>query len=208
MIGEFATLKLATQTDEALMLAYGKGEFAAFEEIYRRHRNTVYRMMLRQGCRPGIAEELCQEIWMKLIAASASYVATAKFTTWLFRVAQNHLIDHLRTHGRLADIEQSLDAEEEDETLQLTAPRTSQPEVHSIRRENAAELIEAIDALPAPQRETVLLHFEAELTLEEIAQITRTSRETVKSRLRYGVRKIRERLSAQPLASLTCEAQA
>jgi RNA polymerase sigma-70 factor (ECF subfamily) len=66
-------------------------------------------------------------------------------------------------------------------------------------------LIEAIDALPAPQRETVLLHFEAELTLEEIAQITRTSRETVKSRLRYGVRKIRERLSAQPEA---CGAQA
>ena len=190
------------------MLAYGKGEFAAFEEIYRRHRNTVYRMMLRQGCRPGIAEELCQEIWMKVITASANYVVTAKFTTWLFRVAQNHLIDHLRAHGKLADVEQSLDADDEDETLQLAAPHTSQPEVHSIRRENAAELIEAIDALPAPQRETVLLHFEAELTLEEIAQITRTSRETVKSRLRYGVRKIRERLAAQPEAPLTCEAQA
>lgn len=182
--------------DEALMLAYGKGEFAAFEELYRRHRNTVYRLALRQCRNTGVAEELCQEVWMKIIAASANYAVTAKFTTWLFRITQNHLIDHLRAHGRLADIERSLEEDGEEDALQVAAPITAQPEVHSIRKENVAELIDAIESLPGPQRETVLLHFEAELTLEEIARITCTSRETVKSRLRYGVRKIRERLSA------------
>lgn len=188
------TSSSAELTDEALMLAFSAGDFAAFEILYARHKNAVYRMALRQCRHAGVAEELCQEIWMKIIAAAESYVVSARFTTWLYRIVQNRVIDYLRSHGKLAGIEQSLEEDEAGEALQVAAPATWQPEVHALRRENATRLIDAIEALPGPQREAVLLHFEGELTLEEIAHLTETSRETVKSRLRYGVRKIRESL--------------
>ncbi|MDP5238422.1 sigma-70 family RNA polymerase sigma factor [Uliginosibacterium sp. 31-16] len=184
----------AELSDETLMLAFSAGDFAAFELLYTRHKNAVYRMTLRQCRHAGVAEELCQEIWMKIIAAAESYVVSARFTTWLYRIVQNRVIDYLRSHGKLAGIEQSLEEDETGEALQVAAAATWQPEVHALRRENAACLIDAIEALPGPQREAVLLHFEGELTLEEIAHLTETSRETVKSRLRYGVRKIRESL--------------
>src|SRR3954454_11689889 len=86
-------------TDEALMLAYAGGEAAAFDVLYDRHKGGVYRYLLRQCGQARIADEMFQDLWMNLIRARTSYVVSAKFTTWLYRLAHNRLIDHYRASG-------------------------------------------------------------------------------------------------------------
>src|SRR3974390_1706060 len=88
-------------TDEALMYAYRDGDGAAVEVLFRRHRAPLYRLRLRQ-CAAGIAEELSQDCWSSVIRARANYAVSAKFTTWLFRIAHNRLIDHFRASQRSA----------------------------------------------------------------------------------------------------------
>ena len=75
-------------SDEDLMLAYVAGDAAAFDVLYGRHRGGVYRYLLRQCRHRGIADELFQDVWTNLIRARASYAPTAKFATWLYRLAR------------------------------------------------------------------------------------------------------------------------
>ena len=83
-------------SDEALMLRYAKGDASAFEELYMRHKAPVFRYMLKLCHNEAVAEELFQEVWMKLINARENYVVSAKFTTYLYRLAHNHFIDYYR----------------------------------------------------------------------------------------------------------------
>jgi len=92
----------ALRTDETLMLAYRDGDAMAFEVLYGRHRGRLYRYLLHQCGRREQADELFQEIWMSVIRARSGYEVSAKFTTWLFRIAHNRLIDGFRARGRLA----------------------------------------------------------------------------------------------------------
>src|SRR5688572_28947603 len=82
--------------DEELMLAYRDGAAGAFDELYRRHRAPLYRYLLRQCRDAAAAEELFQDVWMNVIRARSSYAVTARFTTYLYRLAHNRLIDHYR----------------------------------------------------------------------------------------------------------------
>jgi RNA polymerase sigma-70 factor (ECF subfamily) len=88
------------RTDEGLMLAYRDGEGATFETLYARWRGPLYRYFLRQCGHAGQADELFQDVFMRVIGAAAGYEPTARFTTWLFRIAHNRLIDHWRKTGR------------------------------------------------------------------------------------------------------------
>jgi RNA polymerase sigma-70 factor (ECF subfamily) len=182
----------AADSDEALMLAYRDGDAGAFETLYSRHRGGLYRFVLRQCGSRSLADELFQDVWMNLIAARSRYVPSAKFSTFLYQVARNRVIDHFRASGR--SLEQP---ENEDDPLDPPAPPESQPEQTVERRETASRLLAALEALPPLQREAFLLHEEGELTLEEIAQLTGVGRETVKSRLRYALARLREKLEAE-----------
>ena len=82
------------------MLAYRDGEAAAFEALYARWRGPLYRYFLRQCGHAGQADELFQDVFLRVIGAAAGYEASAKFTTWLFRIAHNRLVDHWRKTGR------------------------------------------------------------------------------------------------------------
>jgi len=84
----------AAPSDEDLMLAYAAGDAAAFDVLYARHKGGVYRYLLRQCHHSGVADELFQDVWMNLIRARASYVASARFTTYVYKLAHNRLIDH------------------------------------------------------------------------------------------------------------------
>ncbi len=187
------------RTDEMLMLAYRAGDARAFEALYGRWRGKLYRYLLRQCGSAAYAEELYQDIWLKIIGARAGYEVTAKFSTWLFRIAHNRLIDHYRRHAGDAaatyesggDIDSDWDS---DPAATLIAPRAEQPEILLERKALAEELVRHIDALPAAQRETFILSEEGEMTLEEIAAATGVNRETAKSRLRYAVAKLRQQL--------------
>src|SRR5688572_13620132 len=177
--------------DEDLMLAYRDGNAAAFDQLYRRHKGPLYRYLLRQCRDAAAAEELFQDVWMNLVRARASYTVTARFSTYLYRLAHNRLIDHYRRRGPQARV--SFD--DEGAALEVPAGREAEPHIAFEARAQAARVLAALETLPAAQREAFVLQHEAGLTLEEIAEATGAGRETVKSRLRYAMAKLREDLS-------------
>ena len=179
----------AMPSDEDLMLRFSGGDASAFDALYARHRGGVFRYLLRHCRNPAAAEELFQDIWTNLVQARSRYRVEAKFTTYLYTLAHNRLMDHFRRGKGLELV--SLD-QGEDDPLELAASATVQPERAAQSREQARRLIELIAALPAAQRQVFLLHEEGGLGLEEIAAVTGANREAVKSRLRYALAKLRE----------------
>jgi RNA polymerase sigma-70 factor (ECF subfamily) len=175
-------------SDEQLMLAYAGGDATAFEALYSRHKGPLFRFVLRSVKAHAQAEELFQEIWMRAIEARARYRPEAKFTTWLYTIAHNRLVDHWRAKG-LALV--SLD-DEEHTRAEPVAPPSAEPHLNLEASRAAARLSVAIGALPLVQREAFLLHMEGDLTAAEIAAATGTNEEAAKSRLRYATAKLKE----------------
>src|SRR5438270_10366096 len=138
------------ESDEALMLAYRDGESAAFDALYRRHRGALYRYLLRQCRDPGHAEELLQDVWMNLIKARRSYTVSARFATYLYRLAHNRLIDHYRRQSPRALVSFDDEAAAIDEP---PAPARDEPQSHYELKAQAERLLELVEALPAAQRE-------------------------------------------------------
>jgi RNA polymerase sigma factor (sigma-70 family) len=184
----------AAPSDEDLMLAYAAGDAEAFDTLYGRHKGGVYRYLLRQCRHAGVADELFQDVWMNLIRARAGYAPTAKFTTWLYRLAHNRLIDHYRASG-VATLVSADDDAHADAVAAIAADCGDEPNVRAENRELGERLKSAVAALPAAQREAFLLHQEGGLSLGEIAELTGAGVETVKSRLRYAMNKLRSDLS-------------
>lgn len=169
--------------DSALMLRYRDGDMAAFEALYRRHNDPLYRYLLRLCRHRDAAEDIFQEVWGKIVRARDNYRPTAKFTTFLYRVAHNCFIDYIRRnkrHSMTVDIEPDSQADPGDS-----------PEIETERDLARRRLDAALRQLPDEQRDAFLLREEAGLSLDQIASVTDCNRETAKSRLRYAVNKLR-----------------
>jgi RNA polymerase sigma-70 factor (ECF subfamily) len=169
------------------MARYQRGEVAAFEQLFSRHRDPVYRYLLRGCSDRERAAELFQEVWASVVRVRAGWEPRARFTTWLYRLAHNRLVDDYRL-ARLPT--ETLDAD-----LPVAAPAHEQPEAAVAGRERLSRVLAAIAALPLEQREAFLLKEEGGLSLEQIGEVTGVGRETVKSRLRYALAKLRQELS-------------
>jgi RNA polymerase sigma-70 factor (ECF subfamily) len=172
--------------DSALMLRYADGDVEAFERLYRRHNDALYRYLLHRCRRHDVADDLFQEVWGKVIRARSRYRPTAKFSTYLYRIAHNCFVDHWRRsrHDRqIVDIDPDSQADSGG-TVAAEAER-------SLARRR---LEQALAALPDEQRDVFLLAEEAQLSLDDIAFVTGVKRETAKSRLRYAVRKLKTAL--------------
>jgi len=177
-------------TDEQLMLQYAKGDAGAFEQLYSRHKGGLYRYCVRQLKNEARAEECFQEIWMKLINSRVNYQPKALFTTYLYRIAQNHIIDTVRKDKKL---KQETELEEEyhsgcvtESHQDLGAKLVTQNTYQTLRLK--------IESLPLDQKTALLLKMDAGLSLEEIANVLDCGRETVKSRLRYATNKLKDLL--------------
>lgn len=180
---------LAEPADETLMLAYAAGDASAFEQLYARHRGPLYRFLLRHLRDAALADEFFQDTWQRVITARASWKPEAAFGTWLYRIAHNRLNDHWRASKHRPAAPH--DAEER--TARMPDPDTPERQLSEFEQRRRLQL--AMDELPPEQREVLLLRLEQELTLEEIGEITGVGRETVKSRLRYAMDRLRTRLN-------------
>ncbi|MEM1263197.1 MAG: sigma-70 family RNA polymerase sigma factor [Pseudomonadota bacterium] len=178
---------MAGADDTELMQRYADGDHTAFEPLYRRHNDAVYRYLVRLSGNAATAEELAQEAWTKLIDARRRYHASAQFRTYLFRIAHNAFIDRVRRHRH------------REETL-LAEPAADSRQAPDALSDNEAlrqRFQAALLALPIDQRDAWLLHEEAGLSIDAVASATGVNRETAKSRIRYAVRKLKDRLAAE-----------
>ena len=185
---EHARGEQETVSDERLMLAWVAGDASAFDQLYAHHRGRLFRFLLRQVREQALAEELFQDVWQKVIAARAGWKPEAPFGVWLYRIAHNRLADHWRAqqHRPPAPVDADL------RTARIPDHDTPERTLSDFEQRRRLQL--ALDALPEEQREVLLLRLEQELTLEQIGAITGVGRETVKSRLRYAMDKLRARL--------------
>lgn len=178
----------ADDSDEDLMLRYANGQAAAFDVLYGRYRLRLLRYLVRLTGQTAVAEELYQDTWSRVIDARIRYQPSARFAAWLFRIAHHLAIDHLRRSRPTVSADEVLIAfpglPEDDPALALDQSQQMQ------------RLSDLVDALPEEQRSVLLLRAEGDLTLEEIASSVGTGRETIKSRLRYALAKLREGLRA------------
>jgi len=170
------------------MLRYRDGDASAFETLYRRHKDSLYRYLLRLTLDPATAEDLYQEAWTKIINSRAQYRPTARFSTYLFRVARNCFIDHIRRNKRHS----GTTADDPDEQQHPGEAPESAAE-RSLARQR---LEQALPNLPNEQRDVFLLYEEGGFSIDDIAKITGVNRETAKSRLRYAVGKLKAAMSA------------
>ena len=205
-------------SDEDLMLRYCAGDFAAFKVLYQRHSKPLYRFIAWRSPRTEWVDEIMQDSWTALHHARAQYQVSASFKTYLYQIARNRLIDLMRQHQLVlacdldcdddgesrfgarsgADIEQisgqlgeqSREARNHDESDGNRDMRD--PELQLMRKQEVDALHHAIEQLPSVQKEALVLQQFTELSLEEIAQISAVPVETIKSRLRYAMRKLRQ----------------
>ncbi|HEX3951283.1 MAG TPA: sigma-70 family RNA polymerase sigma factor [Steroidobacteraceae bacterium] len=189
-------MSLSQESDESLMLRYGRGEVAAFEFLYQRHESRVFRYLHRNVRNESSANDLMQEVWFAVVRGAANYQPSAKFTTWLFTIAHNRMVDMIRANHRLQSLDACDDADPESSSMldRLAVEGKLEPLAQVQSQDEAAALLSAVAQLPADQRSAFLLQAEAGLSVEEIAAATGSNFETVKSRLRYARAKLRQLL--------------
>jgi RNA polymerase sigma-70 factor (ECF subfamily) len=180
--------------DAELMRRYAAGDARAFERLYARHRSALHRFLVRQTRDPEFAGDLFQETWSKVIAYRDRYESRARFRTFLFHVARNCWLDALRARGR--DVTWAATTIEPDDAV-IADPRARGPESLAAGAAAAERLRLALAELPESQREAFLLHEEAGLTIDEVANVTGVGAETAKSRVRYALAKLRAALADQ-----------
>ncbi|MCF6287645.1 MAG: sigma-70 family RNA polymerase sigma factor [Proteobacteria bacterium] len=180
------------RSDEELMLAFAKNDTTAFEHLYVRHKDALYRYFLRHLNNQSTCQELAQDLWMKIINSKANYKVTAKFTTWLYTLAHNRLVDWYRRNN--LELKAFVANTQEDDDTELQGINHWSPDDELQTKRLSEELKSSISKLPFNQREVFLLHQEACLSLPQIAEMLDEGIEKIKSRYRYAIKKLRENL--------------
>jgi RNA polymerase sigma-70 factor (ECF subfamily) len=185
-------------SDEMLMVRYQRGEREAFAELVRRYHGPIYNFSIRQLRQPALAEDVTQEVFLRLVQKAAEFKHEARFSTWLYTIARNLCIDQLRKlkHRRHASLEHSGDDQGDTSLHERLAD--SHPGADAERAAGGSEvaraLTAALEALPDEQREVFLLREIAQLPFKEIARVTNTGENTVKSRMRYALDRLQQAL--------------
>lgn len=188
-------------TDEALMMRYQRGDTAAFAALVDRHQTGIYNFILRQVHSEGVAEDLAQDVFVRVVQKAGTFKHEARFTTWAYTIARNLCIDHLRkaAHRRHASLDHSEDPADAEGTALKERVADLRPLASTERAaasvEIQAKIVQAIERLPTEQREVFLLREVASLSFQEIASITCAPENTVKSRMRYALERLQEALT-------------
>lgn len=186
-------------TDEVLMMRFQGGDRAAFARLVRRHKTAIYNFILRQVRGTSIAEDLVQDVFVKIVQNASDFKHEARFTTWAYAIARNVSIDHLRKMSlrRHPSLDQATGEAGDGPTL---GERTADPapgaavERVVIGTEMGQRIIRAVEGLPPDQREVFLLREIGNVPFKDIAQITGVPENTVKSRMRYALERLQQAL--------------
>jgi RNA polymerase sigma factor (sigma-70 family) len=188
--------------DEDLMRKFCAGDAQAFSLLYARHEKPLYRYIRRVlGANlAALADEIFQDVWMKMVDNRSNWRARedASFKTWLYTIAHHRAVDMLRKSGREVSADEGWQENDDSEAPWALWPAShaEQPEQQAFWRKAGQQLLHCLDALPVLQRAAFLLHHEDELSVEEIAKVVNAEFETVKSRLRYALSKLRACMGA------------
>ena len=183
-------------TDEDLMRKFCAGDSKAFHILYARHEKPLYRY-LRRVLGSGLVaqvDEVFQDTWMRLVDARDSWQPRdgVAFKTWLYTLAHHRAVDILRKNGREVSADDGWSDDDSETAWQLwPASIAEQPEQQAFWRKAGQQLLHCLEGLPAMQRAAFLLHHEDGLSLDEMTQVLNAEFETVKSRLRYALSKLR-----------------
>lgn len=203
----------ATDSDEQLMLLYRDGDLVAFRELYARHRLGLYRFIAWRSPRIEWVDEIVQDAWASLHHARGRYRPDASFRTYLYQIARNRLFDLLRQHQPVlaAELGAAAGADTEGRALfdvladavQDGAQAAQAPDAVLARKQSADSLHRALAALPGEQREAIVLQQFSGMSIDEIAELAAVPVETVRSRLRYAMRKLREHMTPAVAPAVT-----
>lgn len=188
-------------TDEVLMMRFQGGDRAAFAGLVRRHKTSVYNFILRQVRTPAVAEDLVQDVFVKVVQNAADFKHEARFTTWAYAIARNVCIDWLRKASlrRHPSLDQNSRAGDEDGPTLVERTADAHPGASVERRVIGTELgkriIDAVECLPSEQREVFLLREIGNVPFKDIAEIVGVPENTVKSRMRYALERLQQALS-------------
>jgi RNA polymerase sigma-70 factor, ECF subfamily len=188
-----------TSSDVQLMLDVKAGDDGSFNVLLRKYRTPLVNFLYRMVRDTATAEDLAQEVFLRVYRARKEYSPSAKFTTWLFRIATNLALNSIRDNRRRT-MEVSIDAPvEEDEAPRELPAREMRIDEHMVERDRAATIRRAVAALPEKQRVAVLLHKYEEMDYSEIAKILNCSESALKSLLFRAYETLRVQLA--PLVS-------
>jgi RNA polymerase sigma-70 factor (ECF subfamily) len=187
----------APDSDEQLMLQYRDGDLLAFRVLYARHRLGLYRFIAWRSPRAEWVDEIVQDAWAGLHHARGRYRPDASFRTYLYQIARNRLLDLLRQHQPVLAAELGAGADGRDlfDLLADAAQDVETPDGALARTQREGSLHSALATLPGEQREAIVLQQFSGMSVDEIARLVAVPAETVKSRLRYAMRKLRAQLS-------------
>jgi RNA polymerase sigma-70 factor (ECF subfamily) len=168
-----------------------RGDPDAFDALLARYQNRLYRYLVRLTANPAVAEDLFQETWLKVITRIHRYDERRPFEPWLFSVARNLAIDHLRRASP-----ESLDEPSESGDTRIARLGADEPGSleRLLERERRGLLERKLEELPALYREALSLRFEEEMTFEEIAEVLSAPVSTVKSRVQRALSTLRKRM--------------
>ena len=185
-------------------MSFQNGDVAAFDTLVDRYTRPLFAFVLRQVRERTLAEDLCQETFLRVYERAGRYQASGRFKSWFFTIARNLCLHQLRRRRFVADVaDPDGDQSEAIERAAAASRPVVSPGDVAERGEIARVLDEAIRALPAEQREVLLLKEQAGLTCEEIGRMLAIPTGTAKSRLHYALRSLRSHLASRDITKET-----
>ena len=184
-----------SESDEALMIATSQDDLDAFETLVRRHQNRIYRIAYQMLGTEEDAWDSSQDIFIKVYNARHSYVENAKFTTWLYRIANNAIIDRLRQFQRNQKVVSMADF--------LHEPKANTRTTHHelALKEVKGQMSEALLALSERQRSMVILKYYEGFSVKEISEVFNCATGTVKATLFQAIKHLRDKLAHHGVVS-------
>jgi RNA polymerase sigma-70 factor (ECF subfamily) len=180
--------------DAELMLRVKDGDGASFAILLEKHRLPVIHFLYRMVQNQGVAEELAQEVFLRVYRSRESYEPTAKFTTWLFRIATHLALNSLRD-GKHRRNEERLDDDSGDGPARQVSDQRPSIEQRMLHQARMEEIRRAVATLPEKQRAAVLMHKYQEMEYSQIARVLNCSESAIKSLLFRAYETLRARLA-------------